>query len=131
VSKTLLFFLVVSIVCLANPSSVAAHHGYAAYDLTQTLSLKGTVTNYELANPHSTLSFEAKDEHGNVQSWTAEAGHVRLMRDEGWTPETLKPGDVATFYFHPAKNGSHNVDLLKIELPDGRVFWAHSQHEKS
>jgi hypothetical protein len=107
-----------------------AHHGYAAYDETKTVSLTGTVTDYELANPHSTMSFDVKDEHGKVENWVAEAGHVRLMQDLGWTSTTLKPGQVVTFFFHPAKNGSHAVDLVQVKLPDGRMLWAHSSGDK-
>ena len=36
---------------------------------------------------------------------------------------------VVTFYFHPAKNGSHAVDLVKVKLPDGRTLQAHSSGE--
>ncbi len=119
------------LLCLLSPVPAVAHHGYAAYDLTKILSLKGTVTDYELENPHSTMSFDVKDEHGKVESWVAEAGHVRLMHDEGWTSTTLKPGDVVTFYFHPAKNGSHAVDLVKVEFHDGHALWAHTSHDKA
>jgi hypothetical protein len=128
--KLLLACLVASIACLAGPIPAWAHHGYAAYDETKTLSLKGTVTDYELANPHSTMSFDVKDEHGKVENWVAEAGHIRLMQDEGWTRTTLQPGDNVTFFFHPAKNGSHAVDLVKVLLPDGRSLWAHSSHDQ-
>jgi hypothetical protein len=128
--KLLSTCLVGSIIWLASPSSAWAHHGYAAYDETTTVSLKGTVTDYELANPHSTMSFDVKDEHGKVENWVAEAGHIRLMQDEGWTRTTLKQGDNVTFFFHPAKNGSHAVDLVKVLLPDGRSLWAHSSHDQ-
>lgn len=116
-------------VCFLAVIPASAHHGYAAYDETKTFSLKGTVTDYELANPHSTMSFDVKNAAGKVESWIAEAGHVRLMQDEGWTRTTLKEGDVVTFYYHPAKNGSHSVDLVKVVLPDGRSLWAHSSHD--
>ena len=106
-----------------------AHHGYAAYDETQTLSLKGKVTDFELENPHSTMSFDVKGTDGKVESWVAEAGHVRLMKALGWSPDTLKNGDMVTFYFHPAKNGSHAVDLIKVALPDGKTLMAHSSGE--
>jgi len=129
--KLLLTCLIVSIAFLVNPTPAAAHHGYAAYDETKTLSLKGTVTDYELANPHSTMSFDVKDEQGKVENWVAEAGHIRLMQDEGWTRTTLKTGDVVTFFFHPAKNGSHAVDLVKVVLVDGRSLWAHSSHDST
>src|ERR1700679_2337241 len=97
--NSLLVCLIVSIICLGSATSAWAHHGYAAYDETKTISLKGTVTDYELANPHSTMSFDVKDEHGKVENWAAEAGHIRLMQDEGWTRTTLKPGDSVTFFF--------------------------------
>jgi hypothetical protein len=128
--KFLCTCLATSIICLAGTIPAWAHHGYAAYDETKTLSLKGTVTDYELANPHSTMSFDVKDEHGKVETWVAEAGHIRLMQDEGWTRTTLKPGDNVTFFFHPAKNGSHAVDLVKVLLPDGHSLWAHSSHDQ-
>ena len=130
VKKLLLICLVVSIAWLACPVAAWAHHGYAAYDETVILSLEGTVTDYELANPHSTMSFDVKNERGKVENWVAEAGHIRLMQDEGWTRTTLKPGDTVTFFFHPAKNGSHAVDLVKVVLSDGRSLWAHSSHDQ-
>jgi phenylpropionate dioxygenase-like ring-hydroxylating dioxygenase large terminal subunit len=129
--KLLLTCLVVSMLCLGNPIPALAHHGYAAYDLTKVVSLKGTVTDYELANPHSTMSFDVKDEHGKVDNWVAEAGHIRLMQDEGWTRTSLKVGDVVTFFFHPAKNGSHAVDLVKVVFPDGKVLYGHSSHDNA
>ena len=128
--KLLLVCLVATIACLTGAKPAWAHHGYAAYDETKLLSLKGTVTDFELANPHSTMSFDVKSDQGKVENWVAEAGHIRLMQDEGWTRTTLKTGDVVTFFFHPAKNGSHAVDLVKVVLPDGRSLWAHSSHDQ-
>jgi len=127
--KLLLGGLVLAIALLVHPISAFAHHGYAAYDETKLLTLKGTITDFELENPHSTMSFDVKNDKGVVENWTGEAGHVRLMRDLGWASATLKPGDVVTFYFHPAKNGAHSVDLVKIALPDGRTLNCHSSGE--
>jgi hypothetical protein len=122
--------LVVSLLLLVGGVIPAlAHHGYAAYDETVTQSLKGTVTDFELENPHSTMSFDVKGGDGKVENWTAEAGHVRLMQANGWKSDTLKEGDVATFYFHPAKNGAHAVDLVKVVLSDGKTLMAHSSGE--
>ena len=128
--KKLLGAVFVSALFLAATIPASAHHGYAAYDETVTNSLKGTVTDFELENPHSTVSFDVKDAQGKVENWTAEAGHVRLMLDLGWKRDTLKVGDTATFYFHPAKNGSHSVDLIKVVFPDGKSLWAHSSGDK-
>lgn len=129
--KLLLICLLASAVVLVGPVPAWAHHGYAAYDETKLLNLKGTVTDYELENPHSTMSFDVKDKNGKVESWVGEAGHIRLMLANGWTRTTLKPGDVVTFYFHPAKDGARSVDLVKITIPGGQTLWCHSSGLKS
>jgi hypothetical protein len=39
-----------------------AHHWYAAYDNAKSVTLIGTVTDFEMANPHSSIKFDVKDE---------------------------------------------------------------------
>jgi hypothetical protein len=99
---------------------VSAHHGVAAYDMKTTLALKGTVTSFELRNPHSILSFDVKDDKGNVQHWSVETHNPRALVDLGWTKESLKSGDEVTVYLHPAKNGSTVGYLVKVTFGNGK-----------
>ena len=46
----------VSVLCLP----LAAHHGNAVYDVTKQINLKGTVTQFVWANPHSSFSSTSK-----------------------------------------------------------------------
>lgn len=126
--ETKLLFLTALSFFFVFPRRLLAHHGYAAYELNKMGSLKGVVTVFSMANPHSTLSFDVKNEKGKVERWTVETGHVRMLIENGWSPDTLKPIDTVIFYFHPAKNGSHVVDLVRIEFPDGRVFSGSTYH---
>jgi hypothetical protein len=103
---------------------VFAHHGYAAYDMTTTLSVKATIVNLLMENPHSSIAFDVKDANGNVEHWFSESGNPRGMRADGYTPENLKPGDQVTIYYHPSRSGVHVVVLTKVEFPDGRVLKA-------
>lgn len=103
-------------------TSVRAHHGYAAYDMTTMQTLKGTITDFQLINPHSLVTFDVTDASGTVQHWYVEWGTVRDMHDRGVTPDSLKPGDQVTVYFHPAKGGKFGGVLMKVEFPDGRVL---------
>jgi hypothetical protein len=114
-----------AVICLAALPAFA-HHGYAAYDETVTKTLTGTVTDFELMNPHSLMSWDVKGADGKAQSWTGEAGHVRLMKSLGWSEDTLKAGDTATFYFHPAKDGARSVDIIQVKLPNGKTLYCHS-----
>jgi Family of unknown function (DUF6152) len=98
-----------------------AHHGYAAYDMTQTITLNGTVTEMQMANPHSSLAFDVKDEKGDVSKWAIEFGTLRGLISQGWTKDTLKAGDGIKVSLHPAKNGAHvGVLVGKITYADGR-----------
>ena len=98
-----------------------AHHGYAAYDLARSVTLSGTVAVLSMDNPHSSLTFDVKDEKGEVNRWAVEFGTLRSLMSQGWTRETLKPGDGITLSLHPAKSGVHvGVLVGKITFADGR-----------
>jgi hypothetical protein len=105
-------------------ASMFAHHGYAAYDMTTSMTMKGTVTSYELANPHSSIAFDVKDASGNVVHWIVETGlPVRGMRASGFASDTLKPGDEITITFNPGKEADKHIGVFKVvTLSDGRVF---------
>jgi hypothetical protein len=98
-----------------------AHHGYAAYDLAKSVALSGTVVELSMDNPHSSLTFDVKDEKGEVTRWAVEFGTLRSLMSQGWTRATLKPGDGITLSLHPAKSGAHvGVLVGKITYADGR-----------
>ena len=124
-----LFVGFVGLLLVSTP--VFAHHGYAAYDMTTTLSVKATIVSLLMENPHSSIAFDVKDANGNVEHWFSESGNPRNMRADGFTPESVKPGDQVTIYYHPSKNGSHVVVLTKVEFPDGRVLPQHDRGENN
>ena len=102
---------------------LAAHHGQAAYDLTKKITLKGTVTDFTVSNPHAHFSFDAKDEAGNVKNWTMELTTPLMLMRTGWTRTTLKPGDIVTVTFSPSKNGAGLGYLDNVVLNDGTILF--------
>ena|ERR1700690_1921957 len=115
-----LFAMISGILLLAAP--IFAHHGYAAYDMTTTKTLKGTVTNFEMVNPHSQIGLDSKAADGTVEHWVVEGLSVRGLEQQGFKFNSLKPGDEITISCSPAKNGAHAGVLLKLTLPDGTVL---------
>ena len=97
-----------------------AHHGVSSYDMTSVVTVKGTVTAWEFINPHVLLHFEAKDEKGNVEKWTAETQGPNMMTRAGWNRDTLKPGDQITVIGRRAKNGSPSMRFDKVILSNGK-----------
>ena len=115
------FLYVALLLGLSFSPRLYAHHGYAAYDLSKTVTVTGTVTEMMMANPHSSLAFDVKDDKGNVDHWAIEFGTLRGLVAEGSTRDTLKAGDQVTVSLHPAKNGAKvGVLVGKITFSDGR-----------
>ena len=93
-----------------------AHHGYAAFFTTQQLTLKGTVTEWKWASPHSILLFDVKDDKGNIVHWATEFGGKSFARN------TFKFGDEVTVTLEPARNGAPVGRTLTVVLPTGEVL---------
>lgn len=91
-----------------TPRPMLAHHGAAAYDMSKSITLNGTVTSLDWNNPHCLLHFDAKDEKGEMQHWTIELYNPLWMTRAGWTRTSLKAGDPITITFHGTKAGAPN-----------------------
>jgi hypothetical protein len=98
-----------------------AHHGLAAFDITHTVKMEGTITSVEWVDPHAFVYADLKDAKGKVQNWKMELGSLNMLtKYGGWTQTTVKPGDHVTVQGFLAKDGSPYLSLGRIWLPDGR-----------
>ena len=112
------FVLVLAISIVSLP--LFAHHGNAAYDDTRTITLKGTVTEWDWSNPHCVLQLDVTDDSGQVVSWIVETENPTSMTNIGWTKAAMKPGDHVTVTALPAKNGKHIGRIVDVLLPSGQ-----------
>lgn len=95
---------VLGFVTLAAP--VVAHHGTAGYDVSKTITLTGTVTEFDWSNPHIIVYMDAKDPDGTIQHWSIELAAPLLMTRRGWSKNSMKAGDQIVAEVHPARNGA-------------------------
>ena len=94
----------VSLLVFSGP--VMAHHGVAGYDMTKTITLRGTVAKFDWSNPHVVVYVDAKNEGGEMQHWTIEfAAPVHMVR-AGWSKNSMKAGDDIIIETHPSRNGA-------------------------
>jgi hypothetical protein len=106
---------------LLGVPSLRAHHGLAEFDTTHTVKLQGTVTDFKWTNPHALMYADLTDENGKVANWKLGMGSLRMLsRYGGWTPKTVKRGDVVTVQGFRAKDGSPYMHLGRIVLPNGQ-----------
>src|SRR5580704_12060276 len=117
--KGLSSFLLVAC-ALAVVAPAYAHHGNAAYDETRPLTLKGKVTKFMWANPHTQIFFDSKDTKGEVIHWDVETLSPGKLARDGWSENVVKPGDHVTVIFSPAKDGTPKGFLQRIVFSDGK-----------
>ena len=122
VKRTILVFLVAAAL---SASSASAHHSFAAtYFVDQEITVEGTLTQFLYRNPHSFVKVDAKDDKGNVQTWSIEWGGGAQLTQEHVTRDTLKPGDHVIVTGNPGRDpGEHRIRLHKIVRPSDGWKW--------
>jgi hypothetical protein len=103
---------------LAAPA--AAHHSFAMFDNTRSVTLHGKVTLYQWTNPHGYLELDAEQPDGGTRHFTLEMTSINMMSRGGWTSRTVKAGDTVTAIAAPLRDGQPGGLLLELTLPDGR-----------
>lgn len=116
---------------LAVAVPLFAHHGTAIfYDIHKVVILKGTVTSFKFANPHSQLYFDVTDDKGKVAHWAAEMRNPRNLESFGHTQKELNekfaPGAQITVTGNPSRAGATVLEFGKAVTADG---WCLCNHE--
>jgi hypothetical protein len=105
---------------LAAPLS--AHHSFAGYDMSKTISAPATLKEFRWGAPHSMVVLTIKGADGNPRDITlASASPVALAR-QGFKPRDFKLGDKMEVTWNPSKSGALGGQIKSMKLQDGRKF---------
>jgi Family of unknown function (DUF6152) len=100
-----------------------AHHSFAAeYDGTKPIKLNGTVTKFDMVNPHSWIYIDVKDDTGKVVNWKFETASPSNLYRRGFKKDTIKSGMQVTIEGYLAKDGSPTANGQRLHMPDGTVI---------
>jgi hypothetical protein len=117
--------LVFAVACLSATAVVAHHGSNVSYQLDKTITLSGTVTEWEFVNPHPQIYFDVKDAQGAVAHWAVELLPTpSMMRNMkvGWSRTTLKAGDQVKLVCNPSRVAGAKACLAK-ELEINGTAW--------
>lgn len=99
---------------------VFAHHSFAAhFDINETITVEGVVTEWWFQNPHTRIYLEVTNEDGEVEEWMAEGGGRNVLHRRGWTGETILPGTRLIIVGNPSRDGSNTIGWDTLTLEDG------------
>ncbi|HUI81859.1 MAG TPA: DUF6152 family protein [Bryobacteraceae bacterium] len=115
------FLLITAVGILLAAVPVWAHHAFSAeFDSSKPLKLRGTVTQWELVNPHSWIHMDVKNADGTVTSWMIEVGSPNSLFRLGFTKSSLPPGTEILVDGYQAKDGANLAVGKNLTFPDGR-----------
>jgi hypothetical protein len=64
--------------------STFAHHSFAMFDHTRTVTLRGMVTKLQWTNPHGYLELDVTEKDGKASRFTIELTSINMLQRQGW-----------------------------------------------
>lgn len=101
-----------------------AHHSGAMFDAEKTVTISGTVKQFQYTNPHAWLVVLVPDAAtpGKVATWSFEMGELSALTRAGIHKQDLEPGTKVTVTGHPMKDGRTAGSFTKAVRGDGVEF---------
>jgi len=99
--------------------TVHAHHSFASFDASKTVSYKGVVKEIQWTNPHVWIELTVM-QGGAPVTYGFEGAAIAVLKRVGWTKDSVKAGDTVTVVGHPYKDGRPGGSIDHLVLADGR-----------
>ena len=98
---------------------LSAHHSWPV-NMSQLVTVKGTVTDFVWGNPHPMINLKVRTADGAIEKWLIGGPAINRMEAKGWHKETVKPGDTLTGIGYQFADGQKVIRLERVVLADGK-----------
>jgi DNA/RNA endonuclease YhcR with UshA esterase domain len=118
-------FPLMLVIAMASGPLVSGHHSFAAhYFEEQSVTVKGTLVEFDYSAPHAWVHLSSDDNSGTVRRYAAEWSNPNRLSRDGITKDTLKAGDYLIVTGSPGRNpGENRIHLKGIERPVDGWRW--------
>jgi hypothetical protein len=112
-------------IALSAAAGAYAHHSFPAYYFEdQSVTIEGSVIEFEYRAPHAWLHVLAPDADGQMQRFSAEWANPRRLARDGVTVDRIKSGDVVRVTGSPGRTASERkIHLKRIERAADGWTW--------
>jgi hypothetical protein len=102
-------------------TGVLAHHGTSiTYEMDKTITVTGTVDEFDFSYPHPSLFVDVVDEKGKVKWGVEFLPTPAALKSLGWNKTSIKAGDKVVMGCHPSKSGKPVCALQSLTI-NGKV----------
>ena len=113
----------VGVAAVIGASSASGHHSPIIFDQDSVISIQGTISRFDWTNPHVYVFVEGSGPAGDVVEWQLETDATPILLRNGWTRESLQPGDPVSARANPDRMAARAHGLLvEIEKADGTIL---------
>lgn len=99
-----------------------AHHSFAMFDQTKSVTVKGQVVEFQWTNPHAFIELEVPDGRGGTDRWSVELNSPNNLTRQGWRRSSLTVGQTVSVTLNPLRNGKKGGLFNKVVFADGKVL---------
>ena len=92
-----------------------AHHGWSSYDEAKPLTVTGTFSKLDWANPHGTATMTR-----DKQPWTIVLAPTQRMETRGLTQAMVAPGKPVTLVGYARRDGVREMRIERVTA-DGKT----------
>ena len=108
--------VILAAAAIAFATPAAAHHGWSSYDETKPVTLTGTLTRLQWANPHGMAQIRWRG-----KAWTVVLAPVARMESRGLSQAEIAPGRRLTLTGYLKRDGSAEMRIERIRVGDKTV----------
>jgi hypothetical protein len=92
------------------------------FDLTRTVTLEGTVREFQWTSPHVWIQLVVPGEDGQDVEWSIEGGVPNRLFRAGWRPNSFEPGDHVTVLANPMRDAGKAALFVGARLADSSTL---------
>ncbi|MGD9843013.1 MAG: DUF6152 family protein [Steroidobacteraceae bacterium] len=122
VTRLVQLVIVALLGCGGAVGTVAAHHSAVAWNMSERITVVGTVKVVAFRNPHAHLELLVEDADHKLITWNVEGSSLTILARRGWKTGLVHVGDKITVSGHPNKTEPHAIYMREVTLQDGTTF---------
>lgn len=94
------------LLALTVAGAAQAHHSFAMFDLDKSVTIEGTVQQFQWTNPHAEVIMLGGPAGQPAKVWSLELTAPAALMKWGWERRSLKAGDKVRIDISPLRDGN-------------------------